>query len=95
MMVPASILTVTEAEDGIEVSVNEGIVKIFGRQLSRKKPMVAAVSGSVGFGLEAGGAGTVSCGGDGGGAESPGFFLHEKIKPVIKRNAIKRKDLID
>jgi hypothetical protein len=76
MIVPASILTVTVVEEGIAVSVNEGIVNIFGCQSSRKNPMVLAVAGSTGFGSTGGVTGIESWGGVGG-AGSPGFFFQE------------------
>lgn len=83
MTVPASIFTVTDVDEGIVVSVNEGIVKFFGCQSSMKKPMVVAVGGSVGSGSEGGIMGKESTGGAGGGAAFPGFFLQEKI--IVKK----------
>lgn len=83
MMVPASIFTVAEVDEGMVVSVNEGIVKFLGCQSSRKKPMVAAVAGSVGSGSGGGVTGKESTGAVGGGAGFTGFFLQEKIIVII------------
>jgi len=93
MMVPASILTVTEVVEGNVVSVNEGIVKFFGDQLSKKNPIVFAVAGSVGFGsvyfIVSDDGVTGGCG-----AGLPGFFLHDRKKNPATVSMVNKKDFI-
>jgi len=93
MIVPASILTVTEVNEGNVVSVNGGIVKVIGDQLSKKNPIVFAVAGSVGFGsvyfMVSDGGVTGGCG-----AGLPGFFLHDRKKIAAAASMVNKKDFI-
>ena len=78
----ASMVMVDDADTGIAVSVNDGAVKVFACQSSKKKPMVPATGGSTGGTIT-----TVSTGGGGGGGVGSSFVLFLQLnRPATKNN---------
>jgi hypothetical protein len=90
MIIPASIFTVTDVEEGILVSLKAGTAKVFGAQSSKKNPIVLAVEGSVGFGSVGGGLCVVSCPVGRAGTGSTGFLEQANKQKTDKKSILKK-----